>query len=144
MLERPEIDKAKSQRNIFLLALVFMIAIAMIAMLVFMNGRITGYHTLNTFETESIVTGSSADRSLSFQQIPNFIAEVGDEVNFKVVPNREDVVFREDTNLFNINQYGEVSFQPEPDDVGKHNVWFIIKDEQGRYYYQNVVIIIED
>ncbi len=141
MIGKEDIHKAKVKRNIILI--VFAIALGMIALLMF-RGGITGYYALDTFESETVVTGSSAEMSLNFRQIPNFVATAGDDVSFRVVPNKEEVQFSDDTALFNITQEGKVEFTPSAEDAGKHNIWIIIKDDAGHYYYQNVIIIIEE
>jgi len=119
-------------------------AIVIIGFLLIWNGEMTGYASLETFETEYVVRGNSPTSSLSFELIPAFIATVGENTRFKVKANRDDVVFRDDSNLFEITQEGIVEFTASYDDVGKHNAWIIVKDNNGEYYYQNVKIIIEE
>lgn len=144
MINQDDIKKMKSERNIIFTALLFASAMLLITALLVWNGQITGYHSLQTFETESTVTGSSHDNNLRFNQIPNFMAEVGDHIKFKVNPNTDAAVFSDDTNMFNITTEGIVEFIPSPNDVGEHNVWIIIKNNAGQHYYQNVLIIIEE
>jgi hypothetical protein len=124
--------------------LVITVSVVLAGLLVGLKGGITGFHSLNTFESNLTVTGQGGSAGLSFEKIPNFIANVGDEISFKVEPSRNDVIFRDDTEMFDISPDGKVEFTPTEDDVGKHNVWIIIKDAQGGYYYQNVIIIIEE
>jgi hypothetical protein len=126
-------------------ALLIFVAAAVIAVLLaVLKGQMTGFATLQTFETETLVAGASEEQSLRFEQIPNFIAKVGEKIEFGVEPNRENVKFSDDTNMFEINAEGKVEFTPTQEDIGRHNVWIIIKDDSRHYYYQNVVIIIEE
>jgi len=144
MIRKEEIEKMKSERNVIFAALLFASAIALITVLMVWKGQITGYQTLNTFESDNIITGSSSDHSLRFETIPNFIAKAGKPISFKVNPNRQEVTFSDDTNMFDITPDGKVEFTPSTDDIGKHNVWIIIKDKSQHYYYQNVIIIVEE
>lgn len=127
-----------------MLTIVLSSVLLLSAGLVLWGGSITGYQSLDTFETDEVVTGSSLDNSLRFEQIPNFVARVGEQVRFRVKANREDVMYREDSKMFDITPDGLVEFTPSTEDIGTHNVWFIIKNDQGQHYYQNVVIIIEE
>jgi len=140
-LERLRKEKKRAIRD-FAIATIGVIALV-IALLMF-DGRITGYSTLETFESENQISGSSAGQSLSFEKIPNFIAKVGEKYRFKVDANRDDVIFRDDTAIFDITEDGIIEFTPEHEDNGKHNVWVIIKDDSGNYHYQNVIMIIEE
>ncbi len=136
--------KKAQKTGLLLLTIVLTSVLLLSAALVLWGGNITGYQSLNTFETDTVVTGSSIDNSLRFEQIPNFVTRVGEETSFRVVSNKDNVIFREDTNMFDITSDGKVEFKPERDDVGTHNVWIIIKNKEGNYYYQNVVIIVEE
>ena len=144
MIRKEEIEKMKSERNVIFAALLFASAIALITVLMVWKSQITGYQTLNTFESDNIITGSSSDHSLRFETIPNFIAKAGKPISFKVNPNRQEVTFSDDTNMFDITPDGKVEFTPSTDDIGRHNVWIIIKDKSQHYYYQNVIIIVEE
>jgi hypothetical protein len=124
--------------------LMFIAAAAIAALLALLKGQMTGFATLQTFETETFVAGASEEQSLSFAEVPNFMAKVSQEVKFKVEPNSENVRFSDDTTMFEITDEGTVEFTPAEEDTGRHNVWIIIKDDAGHYYYQNVVIIIEE
>ncbi|MBU2561661.1 MAG: hypothetical protein KKD17_05150 [Nanoarchaeota archaeon] len=143
MINKEDISKAKGNRNAAIMFLLFAVAIAMIAILILNKAQITGLHSLETFESDVLVTGSSPDQSLSFETIPNFVARTGQEVRLQVQSNKKDVLFSDDTILFEISQEGTIEFTPSEEQVGKHNVWIIIKDDQGHYYYQNVVILVE-
>ena len=126
-------------------AIIIIIASAILAtFLLVWKGQMTGFQTMETFESGGTVSGASPEGSLSFEKIPDFIAKVGEHIRFRVDPNNEDVLFRDDTGLFEIEQDGTVDFTPSEQDVGRHNAWIIIKDSTGRYYYQNVVIIVEE
>ncbi|MBW2971581.1 hypothetical protein KY359_00965 [Candidatus Woesearchaeota archaeon] len=144
MILREEIKKAKINRNVTVVLLLFAAAIAMIAVLIVWKGQITGFSALQTFDAEVLVTGSSPDQSLSFEMIPNFIARTGEEVRFEVEPNRNGVIFSDNSRFFEITQEGVVEFTPAEENIGRHNIWIIINDNEGRYYYQNVIIIIEE
>jgi hypothetical protein len=137
----PRPGKQNTVRNVLLIAVVLVL---IAALLLVRDARITGYHSLQTFESDVFVAGASEDLSLSFERIPNLVAKAGEETSFKVRANRKDVIFREDTNLFDITEEGVVEFTPSAEDIGRHNVWVIIKDSAGKYYYQNVVIIVEE
>lgn len=134
-------ERRKNRRNALLvIGAVILLGIA----LLYWQVSITGLHSLETFDSGSFVAGSSADASLSFERIPDFVARVGQEVSFKVTPNQKEVVFRDDTELFDIKEDGRVEFVPDEADVGRHNAWIIIKNNAGSYYYQNVAIIVEE
>ncbi len=139
-----EIKKMKAERGKLKrdAVLIVLITLSIIAILIFWNTGITGLATLQTFESESFVSGSSGN-GLSFEFVPNFIAKVGDRIEFDIEPNREDVIFTDDTELFDITREGSVEFVPSEEDIGMHNAWIIIKDMEGRYYYQNVKILVE-
>ncbi|MBN1544675.1 hypothetical protein JW898_04385 [Candidatus Woesearchaeota archaeon] len=144
MINKEDISQAKGNRNAAIMFLLFAVAIAMITVLILNKAQITGLHSLETFESDATVTGSSPDQSLHFETIPNFIARTGQKVRLQVQPNKKDVVFSDDTTLFEISREGMIEFTPTEEQAGKHNVWIIIKDEQGHHYYQNVVISVED
>lgn len=124
--------------------LLFMMSAILLVLVLLVKVEITGLATLETFETDTPVTGSSPDGRLSFESIPNFIAHPGQRVRFDVHANSEDIVFSDDTSMFEITPEGEIDFTPYEEDIGRHNVWIIVKDTSGAYYYQNVVIIIEE
>lgn len=131
----------KKTLGIFAALLVITVALA----IVMISGRfpITGMATLDTFENGTFVSGASRGDELSFESIPNFRVSVGEEVIFRVRPSDDGVSFSDDTVLFEISDEGVVEFSPSREDVGKHNVWIIIKNDAGDYYYQNVVILVE-
>jgi len=138
-IEKMRTERGKLKRDAVLIVL---ITLSVIAVLIFWNSGITGLATLQTFETGFFVNGQSSDE-LSFEFVPNFVAKVGDTIEFDVKPNRNDVIFTDDTVLFDITQEGKVEFVPSEDDVGIHNAWIIIKNNEGEYYYQNVRILVE-
>ncbi|MFH1064423.1 MAG: hypothetical protein V1729_05055 [Candidatus Woesearchaeota archaeon] len=124
--------------------LLLMVSSILLVLVLLVKVQITGFATLETFDSEVIATGSSPDGKLSFEILPNFIARIGQHVRFDVVANRNDVTFSDDTTMFDITQKGTVEFTPDEEDIGRHNVWIIIKDDSGSYYYQNMVIVIEE
>jgi hypothetical protein len=126
-------------------AIIVIIASAILAtFLIAWKAQITGFQTLQTFDSEYFVHGSSDDNLLRFERVPNFIAKVGEEVHLNVEPNRDDVMFSDNTLMFEITQEGAIEFVPRQEDVGRHNVLIIINDIEGHIYIQNVVIIIEE
>jgi uncharacterized protein YpmS len=141
-----EREKIRQERRTLMkdAVLIFVAAALIAAFLLVWKSQITGFATLETFETETFVAGSSSEQSLRFEEIPNFVAKVGEKVKFKVEPNQERVKFSDDTTMFEIDEEGIVEFTPTEQDVGNHNIWIIIKDDSGHYYYQNVVIMIEE
>ncbi|MBI5880866.1 hypothetical protein HZB90_01920 [archaeon] len=59
-------------------ALLIFVAAAVIAVLLaVLKGQMTGFATLQTFETETLVAGASEEQSLRFEQIPNFVYNRG-------------------------------------------------------------------
>ncbi|MBW2964461.1 hypothetical protein KY363_03290 [Candidatus Woesearchaeota archaeon] len=133
--------RRKVRRTLTLI--VFLTLLAGLA-LYYWQGPITGYAALETFETGNFIAGSSSDQSLSFEKVPNFIARPGERVKFRVNANKDNVWFSDNTNLFDITPEGTVDFTPNEGQTGEYNVWLIINDDAGRYYYQNVKIIIRE
>jgi hypothetical protein len=126
-------------------ALLIFVAAAVIAVLLaVLKGQMTGFATLQTFETETLVAGTINSPGLSFEKVPNFVAKVGELVHFNVYPNIDNPVFTDNSLFFNISQEGVVDFVPGLEDVGKHNVLILLNDGTDRFYYQNVVVIVEE
>jgi hypothetical protein len=136
--------KTSRKRAIAIFSLLVLVTLAAFLFLVLRDSGITGFAVMDTFESDIFVSGSSADSALSFERVSDFRISVGERAHFRVIPNVDQVEFTDDTTLFDISAEGIVDFTPSEGDVGKHNVWLIIKDDSGRYYYQNVLIIVGD
>ncbi|MFC1741682.1 hypothetical protein ACFL3V_04055 [Nanoarchaeota archaeon] len=123
---------------------ILIVAAALFVFLVFWRGEITGYHSLNTFESDiPSVSKSTPGSTLLFEDIPNINASVGEEVHFKVIPNiGEKVIFSDNTQLFEIDEEGTVRFTPES--PGNHRVFIIITNSAGEYYMKDFRIIIQE
>lgn len=134
----------EKKRKVKQAGVVAVFAIVLFLALLAWEGSITGFHSLNTFESEVFVSGSSPDNSLSFEKIPNFIAKVGEEVHFTVNANSKSAEFSDNSALFNITPDGTVDFIPRHEDIGAHNAVIIAMDRSNQYHYQNIRIIIEE
>lgn len=142
-LQVQEIHERRLKMRRTLTIIVLLTLLAGVA-LYYWEGPITGYAALETFETGEFVSGSSSDQSLHFEPVPDFIARAGERVRFRVISNTEKIEFSDNTNLFDITQEGTVEFVPTEEQAGEYNVWIIINDNQGRYYYQNVKILVRE
>ena len=144
MIQREDIRKMKTQRHAIFAALLFACAMLLVAVLLVWKGQITGFHSLETFEYAPHVTGSSPDGALYFEELPDFRAVAGKKVLLRVEPNSGEVIFSDDTHLFNITQEGIIEFTAQDTDAGHHRVIIFIKNRNSQFYFQDIHIIIEE
>ena len=124
--------------------LIFVAAAAIAVLLALLKGQMTGVAALQTFEFAPHVNAASAGSSISFEEVPDFKAKVGEQVRLQVNPNEQGVDFSDDTHLFNITSQGVIEFVPKEEDVGHHRVLIFIKKNHQEFYAQDVHIIIEE
>ena len=145
--ERKEMQKGRKMLFFSWAAAIAVLIIALIAVGGGIDISFIGFQTLEVLEpneTEPHVMLSSPGGSISFEEVPDFRIRAGDRARFTVKANREDVMFTDDTQLFDIDEEGNVDFRASEEDVGLHRVIIIIKSTRGEYYLQDLRIVIEE
>jgi hypothetical protein len=148
MDERLEEEKKRiklERKTLIKDALLILIGAAILtAFLLAWKGQITGMQTIQTFDSEyPTITESTPNTDLRFEHIPNIKTKVGEQTSFKVIPNQAgNIVFSDNTILFDIGENGEVDFVPET--PGEHRIFIVITNEKREYYLQDFRLSIEE
>lgn len=112
-------------------------SVALIALVYFfMEPAITGLYTAPTINVAP-----------SLESMSGFNLEIGKEFTYIVHaddPNRDNLIFTDDTGFFNITKYGMIKFTPTEDMKGIHYIAIIAKDMRGGVDVQVVKFVIGD
>ncbi len=138
---KAEIKAEKTEQAAMKTATVVTGIVFMFMVYAFMNPSITGLATLTSSEIPSINMNPVLD------VIPNFKLEIGNEFVYKVYandPNRDNLVFTDDTDFFDISSDGLIKFTPTKGMEGIYYIAIIAKDMKGGIDIQAVKFIIGD
>ena len=129
--KRIKVAKAKEAAAKTATAVTGLLVIALVYL--FINPGITGLYTAEPIE------------SSAFSSVQELHLEIGQEFSHRIYyddPDRENVVFSDDTRLFSIDKDGLLIFTPTEDMQGIHYVAIIAKDGTGWYDVKIVKLVI--
>lgn len=72
------------------------------------------------------------EEPLQIDNIQNLESSVGEMFMYQVKANTEEVKFKDDTNLFDIKQNGEISFTPSNEQRGTHFITITAESDSGQ------------
>ncbi len=93
------------------------------------------------------VQGGSLNDAPVINHIANQDAQCETEFSYQVVAvdeNGDDLEYSDNTNLFNINQNGLISFVPSCNDVGSHDITITVNDGNGGVDTEDFVLTITE
>lgn len=127
-----------NQKRVFLLLLVIT---AVFGISLSIKPLIVGYTLLDVEGGRSIAD----DKKPGLGELTQLDAYVGEEFRYMVRAVDEDygeLVFSDDSELFDISKEGIIKFTPSAEMVGDHYVTIIVKDKFGRGEVRIVPLII--
>ncbi|MFC1704957.1 hypothetical protein ACFLZ6_01360 [Nanoarchaeota archaeon] len=102
----------------------------------FLDGGITGFYAADPLNVAPALAS-----------MPDFHLDIGKEFTYVANaddPNRDNVVFSDDTRLFTISKNGLIRFTPTEEMQGIHYIAIIAKDKRGGVDLQIVKFVIGD